>query len=51
MYFEKDNFQIILQDRQYLLPVVPTGYTFKEISLATINHNMVQYPRKGCDKL
>ncbi len=36
-YFEKKTFEIILQDRQYLLPVIPTGYTLKGIRLKTLD--------------
>ncbi len=36
-YFEKKAFEIILQDRQYLLPVIPTGYTLKHIRLETLD--------------
>lgn len=44
-YFDEKTFEIILQDRQYLLPVIPTGYTFKGIELATINPMVIAFER------
>ena len=47
LYFKKETFEIILQDRQYLLPVIPTGYMFKGIRLRTLDPMAVILEREA----
>ena len=49
MYFDKDKFQIILQDCQYFLPVIPVGYTFKYIRLATIDPSLISFEQDNIE--
>ncbi len=49
MYFDKDKFQIILQDCQYFLPVIPVGYTFKYIRLATIDPLLISFEQDNIE--
>ncbi len=47
-YFNEKTFEIILQDRQYFLPTVPNGYTFKSITMFTLEPLLVVF--KQSDK-
>lgn len=44
-YFDEKLFEIILKDRQYLLPVIPKGYMFKSIELSTNNPMVIAFER------
>ena len=46
-YFDEKTFEIILKDRQYFVPIIPTGYTFKGIELSTINPMVIAFEREG----
>lgn len=36
MYFHEETFENVLKDREYLVPVIPEGYTLEHICLATL---------------
>ena len=46
-YFDKKTFEIILQDQQYFLPTIPNGYTFKSISMFTLEPLLVVFKQNG----
>ena len=46
-YFDEENFEIILKDRQYLLPVLPAGYAFKSIRMETYDPMTITLERDG----
>ncbi len=46
-YFDEENFEIILQDRQYFLPVLPVGYAFKFIKMETYDPMTIALERDG----
>ena len=48
-YFDKKTFEIILQDQQYFLPVIPVGYTFKYIRLATIDALLISFEQDNIE--